>query len=44
MATSRRRAALDAWLVEAEQILEYGEGHVPDDSGEDVPFETGDAA
>ena len=44
MATSKRRAALDAWLIQAEQVLEYAEGDVPDDSGEDVPFETGDAA
>jgi hypothetical protein len=44
MATSKRRAALEAWLIQAEQILKHPDGDVPDDSGEDVRFETGDAA
>ena len=44
MATSTRRAALEAWLTQVEEILEHPQGDIPDDLGEDAPFEHGDAA
>jgi hypothetical protein len=44
MATSKRRAALDAWLSQVDQILQDPEGEIPQDRGDEPPFEQGDAA
>jgi hypothetical protein len=44
MATSKTRAALDAWFSQVEEILHDPRSDVPDDSSEDVPYEQGDAA
>jgi hypothetical protein len=44
MATSKRRAALDAWLTRVEELLQDPEGELPEDLGDDPPFEQGDAA
>jgi hypothetical protein len=44
MATWKTRAALDAWFSQVEEILHDPTGDVPDDSGDDAPYEQGDAA
>jgi hypothetical protein len=44
MATSKTRAALEAWFSQVEEILRDPTDDVRGDSDDDAPFEHGDAA